>query len=479
MVFPMKTPSMSHQPRVLIVDDEPLNLELLRQELEVLGYVLDEARSGEEALLRAGEQQPDVILLDIMMPGMDGFEVCRRLKISEGTREVPVIFMTALSEIADKITAFEAGGVDYVTKPFQVEEVLARVRTHVALRRTKLELIERNRRLEEEIERHQRARQTIEHLREEIQTELKFDEIVGESQVLKDALTLLDQVAKTDATVLISGEAGTGKELFARAIHDRSRRSDGSLIKVNCAALPRDLIESELFGHEEGAFTGAAGRRKGRFELADEGTIFLDEVSEISLEAQAKLLRVLQEREFERVGGAKSIAVDVRVIAATNQNLSEAVEAGKFRDDLYYRLNVFPIRVPALRERTGDVVLLLRHFMDDAARKLGRTFTGVAPGSLASLERYAWPGNVRELQNVVDRAAIVSSGPLLEVSDPFDGGGRRTDGTLEDVEQAYIMQVLKETNWVIEGPNGAAKRLGLNASTLRGRMRKLGIAKGG
>ena len=473
----MKTSTMSKQPRILIVDDEPLNLELLRQELDVLGYVLDEARSGEEALQRAGETPPDVILLDIMMPGMDGFEVCRRLKISEGTRDVPVIFMTALSEIADKITAFEVGGVDYVTKPFQVEEVLARVGTHVELRRTTLELIERNQRLEEEIEQHQRARQTIEHLREEIQTELKIDEIIGESPVLKDALARLDQVAKTNATVLISGETGTGKELFARAIHDRSPRTGGSLIKVNCATLPRDLIESELFGHEEGAFTGAARRRKGRFELADEGTIFLDEVSELSLEAQAKLLRVLQEREFERVGGTKSITIDVRVIAATNQDLSEAVGAGKFRDDLYYRLNVFPIRVPALRERVGDVALLVRHFMDDAARKLGRTFTGVAPASLASLERYAWPGNVRELQNVVDRAAIVSSGPLLEIVDSFDRGVRNAGGTLDEVERDYIVQVLEETNWVIEGPDGAAKRLGLNPSTLRGRMRKLGIAK--
>jgi transcriptional regulator with GAF, ATPase, and Fis domain len=297
--------------------------------------------------------------------------------------------------------------------------------------------------------------------------------------VLKDALARLDQVAKTNATVLVSGETGTGKELFARAIHDRSPRSGGSLIKVNCAALPHDLIESELFGHEEGAFTGAARRRKGRFELADEGTIFLDEVSELSLEAQAKLLRVLQEREFERVGGTKSITVDVRVIAATNQNLSEAVEHGKFRDDLYYRLNVFPIQVPALRERTGDIALLFQHFMDNAARKLGRAYTGVAPASLASLERYSWPGNVRELQNVIERAAILSNGPLLEIGDTLDGEHRRNVGTLEDVERAYVAQMLEETSWVIEGPNGAAKRLGLNASTLRGRMRKLGIAKGG
>ena len=477
----MKTPSTRDRPRVLIVDDEPLNLELLRQELEVLGYQVDEARNGEEALRRSGEHPPDVILLDIIMPGMDGFEVCRRLKATEGTRDARVIFMTALSDIEDKITAFEVGGVDYVSKPFQVEEVLARVSTHVDLRRTSRELVERNRRLEEEIERHRRARQTIEYLREEIQTELKFHEIVGESPALGDALTHIDQVAKTDVTVLIHGETGTGKELFARAIHDRSPRSGGPLIKVNCAALPRDLIESELFGHEQGAFTGAARRRKGRFELADEGTLFLDEVSELSLEAQAKLLRVLQEHELERVGGTQSIAVDVRVIAATNKNLSEAVQRDRFREDLYYRLNVFPIGVPTLRERAGDVTLLARHFMDIAARKLDKSFSGIAPASLVALERYSWPGNVRELQNVIDRSAILSSGPLLEIMDALGGDRPRADGagTLEDVESAYIAHVLEETSGVIEGPHGAAKRLGLNPSTLRGRMRKLGIAKGG
>lgn len=475
----MKPPSDEGRPRALIVDDEPLNLELLGQELEGHGYQVDEARSGEEALRRTAEDPPDIILLDVMMPGMDGFEVCRRLKANAGTRDVPVIFMTALSDIEDKITAFETGGADYVTKPFQVEEVVARVGTHVELRRTARELVERNRHLEEEIERHRQARQTIEYLREEIQTELKFSEIVGESQALKHALGLLEQVANTAATVLISGETGTGKELFARAIHARSPRSNGPLIKVNCAALPHDLIESELFGHEKGAFTGAAQRRKGRFELADEGTIFLDEVSELSAEAQAKLLRVLQEHELERVGGTQSIAVNVRVIAATNSNLSEAVERGQFREDLFYRLNVFPIQIPALRERTGDVALLAHHFMAAAGRNFGRSLSGIAPASLAALECYSWPGNVRELQNVIDRAAILSRGDLLEIEDPLVGERHGPVGTLEEMERAHIARVLEETGWVIEGPHGAATLLGLKPSTLRGRMRKLGIAKDG
>jgi transcriptional regulator with GAF, ATPase, and Fis domain len=341
--------------------------------------------------------------------------------------------------------------------------------------------MEQNRRLQKEIEEHRRARQTIEYLQEEIQTELNFKDIVGESAVLMNALELLEQVARTDATVLIEGETGSGKELFARAIHDRSARNSGPLIKVNCAALPRDLIESELFGHEAGAFTGATKQRKGRFELADKGTLFLDEVGELSLEAQAKLLRVLQERELERVGGSRSIPVDVRVITATNQGLAVSVEEGRFRDDLFYRLNVFPIRAPALRERGADVELLALHLTRSAARRLGKAFSGVSPDSLAALLRYQWPGNVRELQNVIERAAILSTGPLLDIGDVLEKSPQLSarSKTLEDVERTHIEQVLGEAGWVIEGPRGAARRLGLNPSTLRGRMRKLGVAKGG
>jgi DNA-binding NtrC family response regulator len=468
----------SGKPRLLIVDDEPMNLDLLQQELEAAGYDLDEARTGEAALRRVSERRPDLVLLDVMMPGLDGFEVCRRLKALPGGAEIPVIFMTALSETENKVAGFEAGAVDYVTKPFEIEEVLARIGTHVTLRRTTRELAERNRLLEEEIERHRRARQTIDHLRREIETELKLDAIIGRSPAIRAAVARLDQVAGTDATVLIEGETGTGKELFARAIHDRSRRSSGPLIKVNCAALPRDLVESELFGHEQGAFTGAVRRRKGRFELADEGTLFLDEVGELSPEAQAKLLRVLQEREFERVGGSESIHVDVRVIAATNRSLVKAVESGSFREDLFYRLAVFPITVPPLRERTGDVALLAQHYMTVAGRKLGKPFSEIAGSSLQAMENYGWPGNVRELQNVLERAAILSTGPVLEVEDSLAREhGSSIGGTLEAIERSHIHRVLSDTGWVIEGPSGAARRLGLNASTLRGRMRKLGIRK--
>ena len=470
---------MSETPRILIVDDEPLNLELLEQELEELGYEIVAARNGQEALDATQTRAPDVILLDVLMPGMDGFEVCRQLKASPMTCDVPVLFMTALSDVNDKLKAFDAGGVDYIVKPFQSEEVIARVSTHLQLHRARRELAEQNERLREEIEAHRQARQTIEYLREEIRYELNFTDIVGQSPALREALKKLEQVADTDATVLIQGETGTGKELFARAIHQRSRRDAKPLVKVNCAALPSDLIESELFGHEQGAFTGATRQRKGRFELADSGTIFLDEVAELSAEAQAKLLRVLQEREFERVGGTTNITVDVRVIAATNKDLTNAVRTGGFRDELYYRLNVFPIVIPPLRQRSGDVSLLAQHFTDIAGGKLNKLFQGIEPSALATLERYSWPGNVRELQNVIERAAILSTGPLLEIGDSLSGENVRQTpgGTLEDVERAYITQVLEESNWVVEGDVGAASRLGLHPSTLRGRLRKLGIKK--
>jgi transcriptional regulator with GAF, ATPase, and Fis domain len=301
---------------------------------------------------------------------------------------------------------------------------------------------------------------------------------------------MLDQlamVASTDSTVLILGETGTGKELVARAIHDRSPRRERPLVKVNCAALPRELVESELFGHEKGAFTGATQQRRGRFELADGGTLFLDEVGELPLEAQAKLLRVLQEQEFERVGGTRSLHTDVRVIAGTNRDLQAQVGAGGFRSDLFYRLNVFPVTVPPLRERREDIPPLVAHFLARSARKLGKGFEGVSSGFLDRAMAYAWPGNVRELENAVERAAILSRGPLLDALEPFAAAGAspRAEapaavapaGTLEDVERAYIRRVLGETRWAIEGKQGAAAVLGLNPSTLRGRMRKLGIRK--
>lgn len=471
---------MNDPPKILIVDDEPFNVDVLEQELELLGYQTISASNGPDAIDSAETENADLVLLDVVMPGMDGFEVCDRLKASPATKDIPVIFMTALSETADKIRAFSVGGVDYITKPFQNEELFARVRTHLELRHAQLQLIEQNARLRQEIEAHQQSKATIEYLRDEIKTGHNFEEIVSESRVVQKLLEKLKLVAATDSTVLIEGETGTGKELVARAIHNRSTRKRRPLVKVNCAALPKELIESELFGHEKGAFTGATQQRKGRFELADTGTIFLDEVGELSAEAQAKLLRILQEQEFERVGGTQSIHVDVRVIAATNRDLQAEVDAGRFRSDLFYRLNVFPLTVPSLRERRSDIAMLAQHFLENAARKLGKNFDGLAPDTLTKLNQYSWPGNVRELQNVIDRAAILCPGPLLEVEDSLTARTSTTasaSDTLEEVERAHIVRVLEDNGWVIEGDQGAAAILGLNPSTLRGRLRKLGITR--
>jgi transcriptional regulator with GAF, ATPase, and Fis domain len=310
--------------------------------------------------------------------------------------------------------------------------------------------------------------------------------MVGESPALQRVRMQIAQVAPTDATVLILGETGTGKELVARAIHEASPRRERPLVKVNCAALARELVESELFGHEKGAFTGALAQRRGRFELADGGSLFLDEIGEMSLEAQAKLLRVLQEREFERVGGTRSLRVDVRVIAATNRALLDQVAAGHFREDLYYRFNVFPIELPALRERRADIAPLIRHFVATISRKLGRPANGIAPAFLERAAAYDWPGNERELENLVERALITMRNGVLDAVELFDAakpaGGRAdpvpaTPMTLEEAERNHIRRALDATKWRIEGDGGAAHILGLNPSTLRGRLRKLGLRK--
>jgi formate hydrogenlyase transcriptional activator len=325
------------------------------------------------------------------------------------------------------------------------------------------------------------------YLQEEIRTEHHFEDIVGDSPALLDALRKVELVAPTDSTVLIAGETGCGKELFARAVHGRSRRSGRPLVKVNCGAIAPGLVESELFGHVKGAFTGAVEKRVGRFELAHGGTIFLDEISELPLDAQVKLLRVLQEQEFEAVGSSRTVRVDVRVIAATNRDLDRAVADGKFRDDLWYRLNVFPISVPPLRERPSDIGLLVAFFTAGLARRLGRPVKGFSEQSMRRLRDYAWPGNVRELQNVVERAAILSRGPILEVdetllasrlaSGPTDASSRPTaSDKLEDVERAHILTVLRRTDGVVGGARGAAAIVGLRPNTLRSRMKKLGIA---
>ena len=336
------------------------------------------------------------------------------------------------------------------------------------------------------------------YLQEEIKSAHNFEQIIGRSPALMEVLDNVRRVAPTDASVLITGETGTGKELIARAIHSASKRKDKPLIKVNCAALPASLVESELFGHEKGAFSGAIARRLGRFELADGGTIFLDEIGELPAEAQVKLLRVLQEREFDRVGGTAPIAVDVRVIAATNRDLLKEIQDKTFREDLYYRLNVFPICLPPLRERREDIPLLVRFLVHRFQLRIGKHLDGVSKPSMQRLEEYPWPGNIRELENVLERAVILAAGPTLDIAPdvlpmpavsptpptrsessetvPQEEMKKRED-SLEAVERDHILAVLQQTNWVLSGPRGAAQILGLNPSTLRNRMKKLGLIR--
>jgi formate hydrogenlyase transcriptional activator len=318
------------------------------------------------------------------------------------------------------------------------------------------------------------------YVEEEQSNEPSFEEIVGRSPALQRLLREVEVVAPTDSGVLIQGETGTGKELIAQAIHNRSPRRDRPFIKVNCAAIPSGLLESELFGHEKGAFTGAVMRKPGRFELADKGTLFLDEVGDIPLDLQAKLLRVLQEHEFERLGSTRTQQVDVRVIAATHRDLKKMVEEGTFRSDLFYRLHVFPLTVPPLRDRRDDIPLIVRHFVDKYAKRMNRHIETIPARTMEVLVDYAWPGNVRELQNFVERAVILSPGtslraPLEELR-PSTGQSAQTNlSTLEEMEREHVLRALKESNWVTGGPRGAAVRLGMKRTTLAYRIRKLGI----
>ena len=318
------------------------------------------------------------------------------------------------------------------------------------------------------------------YLQEEIKLEYNYENIIGQTDEINYVLYKVEQIAATDTTVLVLGETGTGKELVARAVHGHSPRKDRALVKINCATLPSTLMESELFGHEKGAFTGAHARQLGRFEVANGSTLFLDEIGELPLELQPKLLRVIQDGELERLGSSHTIKVDVRVIAATNRHLEEEVRRGRFREDLWYRLNIFPITVPPLRERRKDISLLVDYFVDKISKRLGKTIESIPAGAMEVLQNYHWPGNIRELENVLERAVINSSGPKLRLVDELrkpDKDLTKANRTLEEVEREYIVRVLEQTQWKVSGKNSAAEILGLDRSTLRARMRKLGIQK--
>jgi DNA-binding NtrC family response regulator len=506
----------SGQHSILVVDDTPANIGILLDTLSKAGYRVRVASDGESALEQLQYSPPDLVLLDVMMPGMDGFETCRRLRQLPRLEQLPVVFMTALSDTQDKVRAFAAGADDYITKPFQHEEVLARVRVHLTRRELECKLAQLNRELEDRVASRtaelktalaevealkSRLQQENRYLKQELCEASNLGEIIGSAPALQEALRKVAAVAPTDSTVLIHGETGTGKELIARALHAQSQRRDRPMIKLNCSAISAGLVESELFGHVKGAFTGATDKRMGRFELADGGTLFLDEVSELPLETQAKLLRVLQEQEFEPVGSCKTVKVDVRVIAATNRDLLADVRSGRFRSDLFYRLNVFPLRLPALRERAEDISVLANHFMQRMARKLGKPIEHIAPATLAQLNRYSWPGNIRDLQNTIERAAVLATGSELVVDwdlGPPAVGANAGAGTeistpaaqppsarsadveaqsLEALEREHIIAMLRKTRGVVGGPRGAAQLLDMNPSTVRFRMKKLSIGK--
>ncbi len=488
----------------MVVDDTPANVSVLLEHLSDNGFKVLAAEDGENAIVQIEYAKPDLVLLDIMMPGIDGHETLRRLQRNPDTRNIPVLFMTALSAADEKLHGFRSGAVDYITKPFDIDEVLARVRTHLKIQELQNSLVQANENLESQV-RERTAQLTIAnenlkaalhnvetlkerleientYLREEIREEYNWNEIITESEALRSVLNKIRQVSDTDASVLILGETGTGKELIARSIHYASNRKTGPLVKINCAALPEHLIESELFGHEKGAFTGATSKRLGRFEVADGGTILLDEIGDLPLGLQPKLLRVLQDGEFERVGATKSIQVDVRVIAATNRDLTELIAAGDFREDLYYRLNVIRLVVPPLRDRREDITPLVQHFLNKFNCKMRKKVNKISAATMKSLTSYHWPGNVRELQNVIERSVIFSPGANLIVDDLIDHSRRRPVSgantlSLKEVEKAHIEEVLATCDWKIEGKTGAAIRLEVPASTLRDRMKKLGIKK--
>ena len=514
----MLTESEIFNASILIVDDQESNISLLEQLLSEAGYTcVASTMNPEEVCTLHRKNCYDLILLDLQMPVMDGFQVMECLKANDADDYLPVLVLTA--QPAHKLRALHAGAKDFISKPFDLVEVKTRIHNILEVRllynkivsynnmlektvqkRTK-EMSSANLQLTEEIAERKKAEASLlgtyaeikvlkdrlqaenVYLQQEVDRHFNFGEIIGQSNVLTQVFSQAEQVAPMNATVLLLGETGTGKGVVARAIHSRSSRKGRPLITVDCTTLPATLVESELFGRERGAFTGSDARQIGRFELADGGTIFLDEIGEMPLELQCKLLRVIQDGEFERLGSPRTIKTDVRIIAATNRNLGEEVRNGKFREDLFYRLNVFPITMPPLRQRKDDIPLLVNHFVAKFNIKIGKKIESVSKDTLNTLQEYHWPGNVRELESVVERAVITSQGSALKVLDRFETS-RKTEEpaggevkALVELEQDHILKVLKTTGWRIEGKSGAAILLGLNASTLRARMRKYGIVR--
>jgi len=452
--------------KILIVDDNPEVLKLIANILETNNYEVETVSSGASAIKKLESNDYDMVLTDLMMPDVDGMQVLDYIK-SRASKTMCII-LTGHGTIKSSVNAIKKGAFDYITKPVSASELLIIVEK--ALKFKNLE--------EENI-----------RLKKELKGKYHYKNIVGTSQVIKKIYDLIEKVSDTDGTVLITGASGTGKELIARSIHYNSQRSDKPLVVINCGAVPEALLESELFGHEKGAFTGAYKKRIGRFEMANGGTVFLDEIGEMSPALQIKLLRVLQEQQFERVGGTKTIHVDLRFIAATNKNLTTAINMEKFREDLYYRLNVIPIKVPSLKQRRSDIPLLIDFFLKKFQKTKNKKITGFSQSALDALWVYEWPGNVRELENVLKRLTILCEGPVVDLEDlpenirDVSGAGQMEEEVIlgdelnlneavQDYEKRIILEALEKTNWV---KSKAAKLLNINRTTLVAKIKKQNI----
>ncbi len=448
-------------PTILIIEDEAKMRRLLELDLGEDGFTTLSAADAESGLKLLREQPVDIIVTDLKLPGMGGLEFLQAAKRLDAAR--PVVVMTAFGSIETAVEAMKAGASDYVLKPFSLAEM--RIVLHKELAVGKLR--EENR-----------------SLREALGQRYAHPNVVARSAKMQEVLAMVERVAQTNSTVLLGGESGVGKDLIARAIHEKSRRASGPFIKINSTAIPESLLESELFGYEKGAFTGATSSKPGKFELADKGTLFLDEIGDVPPATQVKLLRVLQEREFERLGGTRTLKVDVRLIAATNRDLRAALEQGTFREDLYYRLNVVPVDIAPLRERREDIPELVQLFIARFSAESGKAITSIKPEAMQMLVNYYWPGNVRELQNIVERAAALAPGPVLETGDIHldaprskstnSGNNFLPEGmTLEQWEDEMIREALRRANG---NKSQAARLLGLSRNALRYRLTKIGIA---
>ncbi len=460
-------------PKLLVVDDEVKMRRVLQMFFEDTGYIVVQAENGEEALQELEVQRPDLVICDMRMPRMNGMELLRRVKLKSPA--LPIIIMTAYGEVKTAVEAMKMGAENYVTKPLDMEEL----RILVARAIEKSSLIRENL-----------------QLRAELDSRFDMGNFVGTSAKMQQVFTLIDQVAQTNTTVLVTGESGTGKELVARAIHSKSNRRKMGFVVVNCAALSEHLLESELFGHVKGAFTGAHSDRQGRFELADGGTLFLDELALMSIPLQGKLLRVLQEKEFEPVGGTQTIRVDVRIIGATNKHLERLLEEKAFREDLYYRLNVVEIQLPPLRERKEDIPLLINHCVAKLNRELGKSVTAVSDDVMPILMEYNWPGNVRELENLIERAMVLGKSDVLDAEsfppqivrrqrEPADSqknflnqvklpaSGISLIETVEEMEKRLIQEALERTGG---NKTKAAEILGVTRKIMRYKSEKYGLA---